>query len=248
MRQQRRPFWKQPGLRFLRIFGLCACVLLEGAAASPTVQPSPSALGAADDGAAGAGRSGFSSLQSYVPVSEKSRVSFALPYTMGTHEGVSTSIEGEAVFDATKGLLKSAQFRVPIASLKAGNRKLECHLQESLGLDYSVSDFPDSHVCDGDERLPTMGKNAIRFPWLELELGSTPFTEKRMELQAAWTIHGVRRVQTLTVTWSKEDSAFRVQATFPVQLEDYGIVVKKFLFVKVDPVTKVSVDLLLRAK
>lgn len=186
----------------------------------------------------------------YSPVREQSRVAFALPYTMGTHDGVTHDLEGTLELAADGKSLKTAHFSLPISSIRTGKAKLDCHMQESLGLDYSVSEFPDSHVCDGDEKLPKEGKNAVRFPTIDLDLspGVGSAKDGEADLRASWTVHGVKKVQALHVEWSREGEKLRARAKFPMVLEDFGIIVKKFLFVKVDPVAQVSVDLVLRAK
>ena len=49
---------------------------------------------------------------------------------------------------------------------------MDCHFQETLGLDYTTSDFPKKHVCDGKNKLPTTGKNAAAYPEIVFTLKS----------------------------------------------------------------------------
>jgi hypothetical protein len=182
----------------------------------------------------------------YEPIPGRSRVSFSLPYTLGRHDGVSRVVEGFLELKGPSGALVQGRLAVPIRSLDAGNRKLECHLQESLGLDYQVSGFPDSHVCDDKEQLPSEGPNSIRFPKIELTLPAVSSPSAKGELTATWSIHGVTRSQPLSYELEKLASGeLRVRAKTSFVLQDFGIIVKNFLFVTVDKVAQSEVDVVL---
>lgn len=166
-----------------------------------------------------------------------SKVSFKLPYTAGTHEGESSTIVGSLVMssDATPS---SAEFSVPIRSLKTGSDKQDCHMRESLGLDYAVSEFPKSHVCSSNQ-LPETGVNSIKYPQIEFKLKS--FADGKAT--GTWTIHGVPVERTFPVTISRDGGLLRITGSVVMPLEEHHITVKNFLFISVADDATASFDL-----
>src|SRR5215471_21288056 len=93
-----------------------------------------------------------------------------IPYTFGTHQVAATQIEGQIELDSKSLDVRSGHLWVSISELKSDDPKRDCHMREALGLDYSRSRFPKEHVCDGQNRLPTSGNDAIVYPRIELRV------------------------------------------------------------------------------
>lgn len=164
-------------------------------------------------------------------------------YTFGTYNIPNTQAAGFMNLDQSQEStvkLKSAEVSFLIAGFKSNDRTLDCHLQESLGLDYTQSDFPDSHVCTQDW-LPSEGKNAvvyerIQFKTLDalnVDLSKLTDQETLIEVPGAWTLHGVRREAPVQIKIQRNSKGYRVHGKQTFSLKDFGIVVKKFLFISV---------------
>jgi polyisoprenoid-binding protein YceI len=191
------------------------------------------------------------------PTSPDSEIHIDLPYTLGTHDFVVRELRGslkvQGVFEVVSGRLV-----VPIASLDAGKKTLECHTREALGLDYARSKFPGEHVCDGDT-LPPSGSDAIVFPEITFDWMSARILDDagalgrgksvRLEVLGRWTIHGVSRDDKLELTLTSaagppaHPTAFRVMGTAKICLADYGIEVKRALFIKAGDVASIRLNL-----
>jgi YceI-like domain len=181
------------------------------------------------------------------PTPPDSEIHIDLPYTLGTHDFMVREIRG--ILKMQGGLFEvvSGRLAVPIAALDAGKKTLECHTREALGLDYSRSKFPKEHVCDGDT-LPTAGNDAIVFPEITFDWKSARILDDarplglgksvRLEVLGRWTLHGVSRDDKLELTLTgaagppAHPTAFRVMGTAKIRLTDYGIEVKRALFIK----------------
>jgi len=134
---------------------------------------------------------------------------------------------------------------VPIASLRGDGGTRDCHMREALGLDYSRSRFPSEHVCDGENRLPATGPDAIAFPEIRLELLSArPLDDLgllaagkpvRVEIETRWTVHGVTKPARELVRVLRDGDGLRVRGRSTLVLKDFGVVVKstKVLFAEV---------------
>lgn len=163
-------------------------------------------------------------------------------YTLGTHELTSKVVTGQ--LDQAGGGLESISGRlsVPLLEIKEGNEKLECHMRSSLGLDYEKSEFPESHVCDDQHRLPAEGPNSVVFPEIDLFVEKlNKISEAEYGVEGYWQIHGVKRA-TKDLKISLRNSGVEAVSVgqFVFRLEDFGVVVKKAFIISVSD--KVTVD------
>jgi polyisoprenoid-binding protein YceI len=187
-------------------------------------------------------------------------IQIAIGYTLGTHEGGASAVSGSALVDFENAALSSAEFRVPISAMTTGNEKRDCHMREALGLDYAISGYPEAHVCDSSNRLPGSGVDAIQYPEVTFELtglkaaDGTPLTrvdagsEAQVLAVGAWTIHGVRKEQFVTVRVARTDvngaPQLRVRGSFDLLLKDFGVeVISWGGVIKVKDRAKVTLDL-----
>lgn len=184
----------------------------------------------------------------YVPILSadgKSGLAFAIDYTAGVHEGVAKVATGEIDIDPGTLAIEGGEISFPVAALDSGNAKRNCHILESLGLDYTRSVYPKDHVCGGENRLPSEGVDSVAFR----EMGFRFLSYKDGAVTGTFSLHGVRRDLTIPVSISREANGdLRLKAPFTLHLPDYGVVVKKFLFVTVAEDARVTVELLLRLK
>lgn len=166
---------------------------------------------------------------------EGTKIEVKVPYTFGTHDITSSEMTGSVDFDIEKSLINSGTLRVDISNLKNKDEKLQCHLRESIGLDYDQSEFPDDHVCDDDNKLPSEGKNAIAYKEIVAQV-ITPIASGEIEVPVSWTIHGkTQQLPTkLQTTWNPETKRLLIEGKITFKRKDFGIIVKKFLFVAVD--------------
>jgi hypothetical protein len=193
-----------------------------------------------------------------------------VPHTTGTAVLRVTAAEGELRLDSATLALSGGRLVFPLASIRADDATLECHLREALGLDYARSRYPRDHVCERD-RLPASGPDAIAFPEIVLDLArggpvgglaagtatdaassGRPLDrdgEVPVEAQGSFTVHGVTRPARLLLAVSRDPAspgALRVRGRHPFRLADFGVVVKpvKILFVRltVGEVVTAAVD------
>jgi polyisoprenoid-binding protein YceI len=176
----------------------------------------------------------------------KSKIKFKIPYTMGTHEGKSKSLSGS--FNLKTG----GKFTIPIESLKTGNQEMDCHLYESLGLNYDNSEFPEEHVCD-DDKLPSEGKNSIVYPDITYTVEKVISIEdsenkKAFKLQGFWTIHGKKNSKDYDLVLIKNENNWTSKLSFELKLSDFDVIVKKFLFISVDNTISLDLSLTMEKK
>ena len=182
-------------------------------------------------------------------------VRVALPYTLGTHDFVARDVQGTVKVGSDPLRVIGGRLSVPIASLDAGKKTLECHMREALGLDYARSHFPAAHVCEND-KLPISGGDAVVFPDIVFELtGSRILDEKgnavRLEVFGHWTIHGVSRDDKLDVRVSvasgtlAHPTSLRVDGDARIRLPDYGVRVKPALFIRAGDEARLHFNLVL---
>ena len=182
-------------------------------------------------------------------------ITTTISYSMGTHDNRVTRAEGELKLDpaAPEGL--TGELRVPIDAIVSGDNERDCHMRESLGLDYAKSKFPNEHVCQ-DDKLP---KESIAFPDVRLSIRSASAPkladlpagkETPITALASWTIHGVTRPAKLHLSISPDAAtpgAVRIRGLALVPLKEFGVVVKsaKVLFatISVGQVVNVRFDL-----
>lgn len=187
------------------------------------------------------------------PSGHPTGIRFRLPYTLGTHDGEALEATGTATFDPASRKAIRGSFRVPIRSIRTGNDARDCHLLEALGLDYAKSGYPEDHVCDGDDHLPSAGPDAIAYP--DIEFRARALREEKNQITAIegdWVIHGVSRPARIAVTATPEGEGFRLKGETRISLKDHGIEVKsaKILFatIRVEDQAVVSMDLRLQPR
>ena len=184
----------------------------------------------------------------YVPVpaaAGKSGLSFTIPYTLGVHDGVVTTAAGELEIDPTSLAISGGEISFPIADLDSGNKERNCHMLESLGIDYTHSDYPKNHICAAGDVLPMTGPNSVAFPEIRFLFRSIADGK----VTGTFSMHGVDKDLTVPLTVTAVDGGkIRVRSTFQVHLPDYGVVVKKVLVVTVGNDATVTVDLTLQPK
>jgi hypothetical protein len=184
---------------------------------------------------------------------EASRSWVRVKYSLGTYVIPNAQVRGYmnlGKFKGAKPKIKTVEVSFLIAGFKSNDSTLDCHLRESLGLDYAISDFPDSHVCSQD-RLPAEGKNAVVFDQiqfktldsLDIDFSKIGEEEVIMEVPGSWTLHGVRREAPAQVKIQKTSNGYRVLGKHGFSLKDFGIVVKKFLFVSVQDQVEAEWDI-----
>ena len=178
-------------------------------------------------------------------------VVFRLPYTGGTHTGHARRILGGLQVDPGDLTKTTGHLIVPIASIVTGDLKRDCHMRESLGLDYSASKFPEEHVCDNNQQLQPTGPDSVVFPTIEFNLTGAsagrlqPGVATPVTVHGRFFIHGIQRVLAIpaTVTLTAQNQIL-VQAKGGLRLADFGIIVKKFLFINVGESAQIDLNLL----
>ncbi len=181
-------------------------------------------------------------------------VTFDIGFTAGVHRGSVSEVRGSLVFDGANRFVKGS-FVAALADIRTSNETRDCHLREAMGIDYTHSQFPAQHVCDGQNRTPATGPDSVVFPNIEFEFtnlvqtsgDALPATFARGKtydvfLRGKFTMHGQSklldggdpRATLVGKLMMTTDGFLRLQSSFPVVLKDYGIVVKPS---KLGPVT-----------
>ncbi len=175
--------------------------------------------------------------------SEKSHVSIEIDYTMGEHLLEAKGISGKVEWDPTTSEIKSGELKMAIANIKSQKSELECHMRESLGLDYLISNFPKDHVCNEEDKLPNAGPNSIKYPEISATLLSVLKVGEN-EAKVQWIIHGKKSTLTMpiTVTKGKEGEVLKMNSKWNMKLSDFNIIVKKFLFIGVKDDVELKLD------
>ena len=133
------------------------------------------------------------------PPAEGSKAEAVVVYSLGTHTQTAQDIRGEVTLDPATLASARGSVVVPIAGIRGDGGTRDCHMREALGLDYAAGGrFPKEHVCDGQDRLPASGPEAVAFPDIRLEvLGVRPLDDLalleagkpvRVELEVRWTL------------------------------------------------------------
>lgn len=190
---------------------------------------------------------------------EKTGLAFHIPYSMGTHDGEARIGKAKIILDMKNPIATSGEFTVPIETMTTGNPERDCHMRESLGLNYEQSDFPKVHVCNEKNQLPETGKNAVVFPEIIFKILSLKSNdpsgeiltdrETQVEVEGQLSIHGVNRKEKIPLKIIPVGDKIRLQGEMQLSLKDYNIVVKsgKILFVtiSVKDLVKASFNLLI---
>lgn len=190
-----------------------------------------------------------------------SGIQFFVPYTFGTHEGEVRMITGSLSLDLADPSMSRGDFSVPISSMTTHKAQRDCHMMEALGLDYGDSDFPEEHVCNDDDEVPTAGKNAIKYPTINLKIHSIKSLEPskiiysdketNIEVDGEWLIHGKKYQWLFPMRLIPEGEKFRVKGEVPFSLKNHDVVVKPikvlFMNIAVKDNIKTNFDLILEA-
>ena len=195
------------------------------------------------------------------PASGSPDSSVDIPYTFGTHHFVVREVHGALQVEWGDRPAVSGRLAVPIGALRGGGDTLDCHMRESLGIDYRRSSFPASHVCSGG-KLPESGNDAVAYPDITFDVTGVVPAGGRLPLVAGqripivvlgrWTIHGVSHEDridarlTLTLDTAGRPRTVRVEAVRKILLADYGIVVKRALVITAGEAATVSLNVMLR--
>lgn len=184
------------------------------------------------------------SFSSFALTLKEQSLEFIVPYTFGSHAFKSTQLDGELVWDEASRRVTQANYAVDITQVQVKDEKLKCHFEESMGLDYEKSDFPSEHVCNDDDRLPAEGKNAIVFKKIKLRLLS-PINLESKTAQVEWEIRGIKKIQELPIeiNFNEADNLLTLNAEWKMKRSNFGIVVKKFLFIDADDTIKLKLKL-----
>lgn len=176
-----------------------------------------------------------------------SRAMVTVRHTFGAYDIPNTNARGEMEISSDQGI-RRFWVAFGIKGFDSGNRTLNCHLQEALGLDYRQSNFPDRHVCEND-RLPMKGKNAVRYPevaFRSIDGGSTPWgmgdAPRELSLAGTWSIHGVDLPATMKIQFQKTEKGHRARGKSKISLKDFGVIVRGFLFISVKDEVQVEWD------
>lgn len=175
----------------------------------------------------------FSAFGQEVFTVKSSALAMKIPYSMGTHKAKSDKLSGSLLWDPEGKAILSGELTLLAENLEVKDQKLKCHLLESLTLDYEKSDFPADHVCE-DDKLPVTGKNSPAYPSISATLLAP--VKNGASAQIEWKIHGKIHTELipLEITHNEEQKILSVRAKWKLRRSDYGIIVKKFLFIDAD--------------
>ena len=153
---------------------------------------------------------------------------------------------GSVTWNQEARTLGGIELSFKVTDIEIDGATLKCHMRESLELDYNSSEFPESHVCSGDQ-LPKDGPNSPRYPTVSFKskpgasLSLKEADPALRKLSGELTLHGISREKDLLITELREDQGkVHIEGSLQVPLNDFGIEVKPFLFVKVGEQAKVE--------
>jgi polyisoprenoid-binding protein YceI len=186
--------------------------------------------------------------QTELKAMDGSDLTMKVPYSFGEHALKVKNFSGPVIYNRSREEIVSGILSIDINSIESDDKKLVCHLRESLGLDYKVSDFPDDHVCENN-KLPKEGKNSIKYGTITAEL-TTPSLLSSKILILKWTIHGQEKIIEVPyeATWDEKSQMIDLHATWTMKRSDFNIIVKKFLFIDASDEIKLKLDLKLGVK
>lgn len=153
-----------------------------------------------------------------------STVGFHVTHRLHRVDGSSSQVEGKVVVQEGGALL--AMVRVPVTSFVSGEANRDSHMVEVM----EVNKYHFA-VFKGVAQLGPGG-----------QLPAGP-----LEMRGEIELHGVKRPVSVALTVeSQPDGALRVRGGFDVSLDAHGIERPSLLFVKIDDVCRIDLDLLLR--
>ena len=170
-------------------------------------------------------------------------VEFEVPLTIGSHDGTIGDVQGSLTVDPTNLAATTGTLVAPIATFDTGNDKRDCHLRESLGIDYASSSFPDKHVCDG----ATVPAGEIKYPNVEFVIDGLRHAGGNLwYVDGSVNLHGVPRSiggsdVSLTIRVDGADQV-SVEGRWTVSLDAHDVIVKNVPFIKVKDTIEVRVD------
>jgi polyisoprenoid-binding protein YceI len=158
-------------------------------------------------------------------VVQGSKVQFLAKITGSSFRAGSSEIVGRVELDEAGTRLVSASFRVKADSLDTGVSLRNQHMNETY---LEVKEFPWITFEASDQGVASGGGQSS-------------------EVVGYWLLHGVRREATLKlVVKKKSETELVLGAAFPLNILDYNIKQPRFTVVKMKPVVKVKVNLVLR--
>jgi polyisoprenoid-binding protein YceI len=174
-----------------------------------------------------------------------SKIEIKIGYTFGTHKLNVSPPEWKIVQTSSKIESIKGNLKVPIVLIKEGDQKLECHLQSSLGLNYDASDFPETHVCDSNNKLPEAGSNAIQYPFIELNIEELKHIENNIyAVIGTWSIHGVTKpTDKVILQINLAEKTARLNGSTKIDIKNFGIIVKKAFGIGVEDIVSINFNL-----
>lgn len=162
---------------------------------------------------------GYGPVQAQAFKSERGHAAFTSSVPLHTFTGTSDHLVGR--IDLASG---SVDFFLDLATLDTGIRKRDKDMRETLETErYPFAEFFGTLA----------GFDAA---------SSAP---QPVRVQGTFTLHGVSREVEIEGTLQRTSDGLKVEAAWPVNLEDYDIVPPRLLIVKVDPVQQVRIEALL---
>jgi polyisoprenoid-binding protein YceI len=162
----------------------------------------------------------------------ESRIQFVSDATLERFTGTSAKLSGEIKVDPAKPADAKGEVKVPVSSIKTGIELRDHHLQQENWLD--AKKFPDAKFVI----TKVTGVQKLK-----------PNEAVDATISGKFTLHGVTKDVTATakVRWipaaDGKPEALRVQASFPVKLEDHKVSIPSIVALKVAPEVKVNVEL-----
>ncbi|MBF0315866.1 MAG: YceI family protein [Oligoflexia bacterium] len=195
--------------------------------------------------------------------SNPNQIKFTLGYSLGTHVGKVYAGTGFVTLEAGQLETLRGEFHIPIAAIRTGNDATrDCHLRESLGLNYQLADYPARHICDSNDMLPETGGASIKYPWIHFTIDKSVLlssesdfaTTRKAQIRifGTWEMHGQKFSSDypFSVEFSQDGSSFTTKGDLVLNFDDFGIQVKPvrvFGFsLSVDEMIKLKLNLLMK--
>ena len=160
-------------------------------------------------------------------VHSETKLEFVAKITGSSFKGESRSLKGTVELDRVAKELTKVNVILPADSIKTGMSKRDSHMREK----YLHTD---------------------KFPLVVFKAEKVPFdlaTGAKGTIAGTFTVHGVEKPAKIEFTVkSMSDAEMVLDSAFVVNILDYGIKQPKFMVVKMDPVLKMDLRLILRKK
>lgn len=189
-------------------------------------------------------------------VDGSSGITIAVPYILGVHHGSAAQVSGSLLASNNFGTI-TGSLVVPLASMTTGNPTRDCHMRESLGIDYTKSQYPKTHICDSNNQLPSSGGDSVVFQNVVFKLlGVTSAGDIASQMKVGntinlsasgtWVIHGVEKNLSFPLKVLVLDGGnLNIKGSIPFSLSDYGIVVKPVLGIGVNNNMTADLDIIM---